>query len=77
VIARVVEDNQDSPAHRAGMLPGDVVLRWAETDILEPAMLSQLVARTKIGEAVKVQVWREGQPLDVQVTVVERPRAFQ
>jgi serine protease Do len=77
MIARVVEDELNSPAHRAGMQPGDVVLRWADVDVLEPAMLSQLVAKTKIGEAVKVQVWREGQPLDVQVTVVERPRAFQ
>lgn len=75
-IARVVENASDSPAHRAGIAPGDVVLRWNGVDIAAPATLSQLVAKTKIGTTVKAQVWRGGSAVDVDVTVVERPREF-
>jgi S1-C subfamily serine protease len=75
-IARVVRDGRVSPAARAGMQAGDVVLRWNGADILEPAMLSQLVAKTPIGNTVKVQVWRDGASLEIDVAVVERPREF-
>lgn len=75
-IARIVENLQESPAHRAGLQSGDVVMRWNGAEIIEPAMLSQLVAKTKIGTTVPVQVWREGQAVLVDITVVERPREF-
>ncbi|HTN74976.1 MAG TPA: trypsin-like peptidase domain-containing protein, partial [Pirellulaceae bacterium] len=46
VVAKVVEDGRNSPALRAGILPGDVVLRWNGLDVKAPATLSQLVAKT-------------------------------
>jgi serine protease Do len=76
LVARMVPKSNDSPAQRAGIAPGDVLLRWNGVDILDSTMLSQLVARTKVGATVKAQVWRDGQALDVDITVVERPREF-
>lgn len=73
-IARVVEDGRFSPAQRAGIKPGDVVVRWNGLEIPEPATLSQLVAKTKIGTTVKMEVLRGGQPTTLDVTVSERPR---
>lgn len=73
LIAQVVQD-RGSPAHVAGLKAGDVVLKWDEFVILEPAMLSQLVAKTEIGKRVQVHLLRDGQPLSLEVTVVERPR---
>ena len=75
-IARIVDNLKDSPAHRAGLLPGDVVMRWNGADISEPAILSQLVAKSKIGTTIPVLVWREGQEVSIDITVVERPREF-
>ncbi len=75
-IARIVENLQDSPAHRAGLQPGDVVMRWNGAEIAEPAMLSQLVAKSKIGTTIPVLVWRDGQEVSIDITVVERPREF-
>lgn len=75
-IARIVRNLQDSPAHRAGLQPGDVVMRWNGAEIAEPAMLSQLVAKSQIGATIPVQVWRGGQEVQIEITVVERPREF-
>lgn len=75
LVVRVVDDGP-SPAVAAGIQPGDVVLQWNGVDILEPAALSQLVAKTAIGSVAKVQVWRGGQTTALEVTVVERPRQY-
>lgn len=75
-IARIVRNLQDSPARRAGLQPGDVVMRWNGAEIAEPAMLSQLVAKSQIGATIPVQVWRGGQEVQIEITVVERPREF-
>lgn len=75
-IARVVDDSRNSPAQQAGMVQGDVVLRWNGIDVTSPSSLSQLVARTEIGTTVKVDVVRRGQPATLDVTVTERPRGF-
>ncbi len=74
LIARVVEDGRFSPAQRAGMKAGDVVVRWDGLDVSEPAALSQFVAKTKIGTTVKVELIRGGQPTTLDVTVSERPQ---
>jgi S1-C subfamily serine protease len=76
LIAQIVQDGRVSPAQQAGLKAGDVVLKWDEAVILEPAMLSQIVARSEIGKTVKVQLIRGGQPMVLEVTLVERPREF-
>jgi serine protease Do len=75
-IARVVDDGRNSPAHQAGIVEGDVVVRWNGIEVLAPATLSQLVARTQIGTTVKIDVLRDGRATTLDVTVMERPRSF-
>jgi len=62
-----------SPAGVAGIHPGDVLLKWNETDVSSPSELRQLVEKTAIGSKVKVNVRRSGQPLELEVIVGRRP----
>jgi len=64
---------QDGPAHQAGIEPGDVIVRWNQTEIKEPTDLSMAVARTAIGSKATVVFLRDGQQQTATVTVGERP----
>lgn len=67
-----------TPAHRAGMRGGDVILKWGDHPATDPYLLTQQIAETPIGEQVDVVVKRmvQGQPAEVnlQVTVGAAPR---
>ncbi len=53
-----VEEN--SPAERAGIKPGDVLLTYNGEEILSAPQLGRLVGETPPGRKVKIQFWREG-----------------
>ncbi len=61
-----------SPAEKAGLVPGDVVIEWNGQKVIEPSELRLLVAGTKIGTTVPVRILREGRAQTLQVTVTER-----
>jgi len=44
----------DGPADRAGILPGDVILSWNDRDATDPTLLSRAIAGTEIGSIAKV-----------------------
>ncbi len=62
-----------SPAERSGIEPGDVIVELDGRQIDDPAELSVLVARTRIGTAVKVIVIRDGKRKELSVKIAERP----
>jgi serine protease Do len=64
-----VQDN--SPAAKAGLQTGDVVVRFGEHDIDSPKDLSLVVAATASGTTVPVEIWRNGSKQTVDVTVGE------
>ncbi len=64
---------QGSPAHRAGVCQGDVLLRFAGKQIATSEDAARAVRATAPGTAVTLEVEREGQPLTLQVTVGRRP----
>jgi S1-C subfamily serine protease len=63
----------DTPAARAGILSGDVILRWNGTAIVAPSDLTLLVQKTAIGSKAKIAVYRGGQEITLEVVVGERP----
>lgn len=63
-----------SPAKKAGMQEGDVVVLWNEKKIDSPTTLSRAVAQTEIGSTAKVVVMRAGQELTLEVKVGLRPQ---
>jgi membrane-associated protease RseP (regulator of RpoE activity) len=51
---------ENSPADKAGIQPGDVLLTYNGENILGSQQFVRLVQETPIGRKVKVQVWRNG-----------------
>jgi serine protease Do len=71
IVAKV---NDNSPAAKAGLRIGDVIMRYGDVvPVNEPTFLRDIV-HTPIGTATTVTVWRSGQRLTVPVTIAEWPR---
>jgi serine protease Do len=62
---------KDSPAAKAGLEPGDVIVRYNGTDVNTSAQLPVLVSNTKPGEVAKLDVVRKGEAKRLDVTVGE------
>ena len=58
-----------SPADKAGLKAGDVVVRFDGNDIANVRALPRIVARTAHGKTVTVDILRKGEPLQLNVVV--------
>lgn len=63
----------DSPAEKAGIEPGDVILQWNDTQITGPGELGMAAAGTEIGSTAKVKLLRKKKEIELDVKVGERP----
>ena len=70
-IVRTVQVNQ--PAAKAGIQQGDVIVRVDGKDVTPDETVSYLVANTRVGSRVPVDIVRGGKPMRVTVTVGQRP----
>ena len=70
--ARVTGITENSAASRANVLPGDVILRFNGTRIESDDHLVNEVSMTPVGEPVLMTVFRDGEMIDLTVTVGER-----
>jgi len=60
-----------SPADTAGLKPRDVILQYNEKTITNTRELISFVQKTPINEKVKIQVWRDGEILELQPTIAD------
>jgi len=67
--ALVAGVEKGSPAAKAGLEPGDVIIGVNGREIANSAELPALVAGMSPGESARLQVWRHGVPRDVEVKV--------
>jgi len=70
--AFVVSTLKDGPADKAGLKPGDIIIRWNEKEIEDSAQLKNTVASTPTGKDVPIEVIRNGKRQRLTVKVVER-----
>ena len=58
-----------SPAAKAGLEPGDVILSVNGKDIQSSSELPPVIANIRPGDTAKLQVWRKGGKRDIEVKV--------
>jgi S1-C subfamily serine protease len=63
----------DGPAARAGVMLGDVLVALEGSSLHDLGDVQAAIAGRRVGTAVTVSLLRAGTPLDVAVTLAERP----
>lgn len=71
--ALVSEVDSKGPAAKAGIKPGDVILKFDGQPVNQSIDLPRLVAAAKPGSAAKVEIWRNRAPLVLTVVLGEVP----
>jgi len=69
LVQRVIPE---SPAERAGLRRGDLVVSAADQDVNDPAVLLRLVEASRIGDALPITVLRGDEQIDLSI----RPEAL-
>jgi len=65
--------NDETPADRAGLREGDIILSVDEKTIKNPSMLRNVISLSEVGEEVKLVIVRDGAEQDVLVKLEELP----
>lgn len=71
--ALVSSVEKGSPAAAAGLEPGDVILRLNDKEIGRSSELPPLVAASRPGSEIRLQVWRQGASREIALKVGEIP----
>ena len=69
----VTEVRPNTPAAKAGVKPGDIILQFAGKAVSSPRELQGLVERAKIGSTLPLAVLRDGKQMTLNVTCRELP----
>ena len=72
VLVATVE--KDSPAERAGVRVGDVLTSIDGDEVGSGNVLRRAIAAKKDGDAVDLEIWRDGRPSNLTATIEERER---
>jgi Do/DeqQ family serine protease len=72
--AIVTHIDEDSPAQKAGLKVGDLILKVGDSDIGDSAALDYRLAVAGIGAAVNLQIWRNGVMTAVNVVTEAEPQ---
>ena len=62
-----------SPAERAGLRPGDVIIGFAGTEVTSPKALTRRAATIKPGTETEIEVWRDGEHETFDVAMGRSP----
>lgn len=68
----LLEVSEESPAAKAGLKEGDILIRYAGIPILGTAQFTDLVRGTSPGRTITVEILRKGAVATLQVTVSKR-----
>jgi Do/DeqQ family serine protease len=69
-IARV---EPDSPAARAGLRVGDLILKIGGDAVRSPRRLNSVIATSGVGARVQIEVMRHGKPITLEAVLTDRP----
>jgi serine protease Do len=71
--AFVTEVAADSPADKAGIKAGDVIVNWDETEITSADDLIKAIHDSQIGQTVDLTCWRGNEKYTTTATLAETP----
>lgn len=63
----------DSPAEKADIRVGDIIMMYEDQDVSNSGALPPMVGRTAVGEWVTVKVMREGKVVSIKLEIGELP----
>jgi serine protease Do len=72
----VTDVRSNTPASKAGLHAGDVVLEFAGKKVSTPWQLQALVEETKVGSSQSMKVLRDGKPMTLNVTMEKQPANY-
>jgi serine protease Do len=64
---------KDSPAEKAGIIEGDVIIEYDGSKVEDVKDLQMKVANTPVGKRVPVGIWRDKKKITLYVTIGEMP----
>ena len=70
----VLNVEPDGPAAKSGVLVGDLIAALDGTPVRETDDVQRLLGPEHVGKGVKASILRGGNPIEVTITVSERPR---
>ena len=65
----------DAPANKSDLRPFDVITKVDDTPVTTDTQLQHEILKKKIGQTVKLTVWRKGKTIEIPVTTGELPNA--
>ncbi len=68
---------EGGPAEKAGLQVGDIITAFNGTEITSRTDLTTFIGRCKVGESVTLTVYRQGQTLELAVTIGEQIQALE
>jgi len=69
----------DSPAEKAGLLPGDVIVEYMGEEVSAEKeedlnKFQFLVSQTKVGEPAQIKIVRNGTPMTIRIEIASQPK---
>lgn len=74
--ALISDISKGSPAHKAGMMRGDIILEFDGKKVRDVAALRNIVAHSRIGTQVEVKILRRDKEITINVVITELPAAI-
>jgi serine protease Do len=72
----VAEVYENTPAAKAGLREGDIIVRFAGHDVHNPRQLQEVVEQSPLGSAQPVEILRDTKPQTLSVPVSPLPKDF-
>src|SRR5205809_6261222 len=73
VVVRTIE--ADAPAYKSDLRPFDLITQVDANSVTTDSQLQHEILKKKIGQTVKLTVWRKGKAIEIPVTTGELPNA--
>ncbi|WP_425461043.1 Do family serine endopeptidase [Legionella geestiana] len=69
--ALVAQVNPNSPAEKAGLKPGDVIVQINDTKITQATQVKTTISLLRVGTDAKIQIRRDGNPMTLTAVVTD------